>query len=145
VESFLANPLRCVFGNDVTGGITDFITDITDSAISSVMTGAIVPLATEAIWTFSGLAWLETLFTQICSILGIVDSIVDAVQKIGDVVDEIDDIVGSLGSAGGGLISSIGGIFGVSELTLYLLLISYTRPLTLPRLHYLPFNTIANA
>jgi hypothetical protein len=43
------------------GGLADLVKNIADDAITSVMTGAIVPLATEAIWTFSGLAWLEIL------------------------------------------------------------------------------------
>jgi hypothetical protein len=75
------------------------VKNIADDAITSVMSGAIVPLATEAIWTFSGLAWLEILFTQICSILGIVDQIISIVKSIGGIAGGIGGkIVGGLGS-----------------------------------------------
>jgi hypothetical protein len=93
VESFLTNPLSCIFGDDTTGGISDFITDITDSAITSVMSDAIIPLAVEA---FSGLAWLELLFGQVYSVLGIVDDIIDVVDSIAGVGGDIPSTFSSI-------------------------------------------------
>jgi hypothetical protein len=63
VDGFLANPLRCVFGldddGDDTGSLMDLFSTIGEEALDAVMDDAIIPLAAEAIWTFSGLAWLE--------------------------------------------------------------------------------------
>jgi hypothetical protein len=70
------------------GGLADLVKNIADDAITSVMSGAIVPLATEAIWNFSGLAWLEILFTQICSMLGTVDEILGIVESLGGISGE---------------------------------------------------------
>jgi hypothetical protein len=64
------------------------------------MSDAIIPLAVEAIWTFSGLAWLELLFSQVCSVLGIVDDIIDVVDSIagvgGDIIDGVGDFFSSI-------------------------------------------------
>ena len=57
VEAFLENPLRCVFGGD-DGSILDFFSTINGDSIKNAMTDAIVPIAVEFIWVFSGLGWL---------------------------------------------------------------------------------------
>jgi hypothetical protein len=88
VAGFLANPLGCVFGTG-DGTIVDFFTDITDEAITGVMSGAITPLAAEAIYAFSGLAWLEKLFGLVCEMLGIIDKIIDIVEGLAEGISDV--------------------------------------------------------
>lgn len=58
VDSFLSNPLRCVFGGD-DGSVMDFFSSLDGSQIATVMVNAILPIAGEAIWAISPLGWLE--------------------------------------------------------------------------------------
>jgi hypothetical protein len=73
------------------GTLVDFFTDITDDAINGVLSGALTPLATEAIWTFSGLAWLEKLFGYVCDMLGLIDDVISFVEGIGGGIKEAGD------------------------------------------------------
>jgi hypothetical protein len=82
--------------------LVNFFSEIGDDVIESIMADAIVPLAIEALWTFSGFGWMEELFSTIYDILGLVDDIVSAFGSItGDVgdwfegaSDDIPDLLG---------------------------------------------------
>jgi hypothetical protein len=53
VESFLSDLLRDH------RRLVDFFSDIGDDVIESIMLDAIVPLAIEALWAFSGFNWVK--------------------------------------------------------------------------------------
>ena len=103
MAGFLANPLGCVFGGEGDGTIVDFFTGITDASITGVMSGAITPLAAEAIYAFSGLAWLEKLFGLVCNMLGIVDKIIDIVESLAEGISDVFDSLSPFVSAANGV------------------------------------------
>ena len=87
VESFLKEPLRCVYG-DGDGTITDlFLSSIESDDIANVLTKGIAPIAVEALWAMSPMSPLSQIFTTVCNAIGIVD---DVIRTVDDVVRNID-------------------------------------------------------
>ncbi|KAL3912986.1 MAG: hypothetical protein SGARI_000880, partial [Bacillariaceae sp.] len=94
VDGFLGDPLLCLFG-DGNGDVTDFIADIADNEgfISEFLDDVFIPLAAEAMYTFSGVDWILKIFGEICKIFDLSDDINKAVEEIKKVVDKIKKVV----------------------------------------------------
>ena len=90
VESFLKEPLRCVYG-DGDGTITDlFLSSIESVDIANVLNKAIAPIAVEALWAISPMKPLSLIFKTVCNAIGAVEDVINALD---DVVNDIADAI----------------------------------------------------
>ena len=59
-----------------------FICSISDDVLEDVLSNTVVPIAVEALYSFSGLKGIETLFKTVCSIIGLIDEILFIVDYV---------------------------------------------------------------
>lgn len=64
VEGFIENPLSCVFGyaddgDTIPGSIMEFIASLNGDKIEDAMINAVLPLASEFVYSFSVLGFFE--------------------------------------------------------------------------------------